>query len=147
MNNSGLRNALSILAALTPVAIVLLAAVVVFFARPAYPRDNGQWEATPHDIREWYQNLKQPDNPRVSCCGEADAYWADSYVVEGGKTYAIITDTRDNELLGRIPRPNGSRYHVPDQKMKHDAGNPTGHGVLFIGGTGDVLCYVTPGGV
>jgi hypothetical protein len=31
--------------------------------------------------------------------------------------------------------------------MKWDAGNPTGHGVIFIGVGGQVYCYVTPGGV
>ena len=44
----------------------------------ASARDFGQWEATDPQIREWYQALMQPDNPAVSCCGEADAYWADS---------------------------------------------------------------------
>ena len=67
----------------------------------AAARDNGQWEATPQEVRDWYRNLKQPDHPRVSCCGEADAYWADSFVVEDGKTIAIITDTRDDAPLKR----------------------------------------------
>ena len=29
------------------------------------------------DQNEWYQSLMQPDVPTSSCCGEADAYWAD----------------------------------------------------------------------
>ena len=28
-----------------------------------------------------------------------------------------------------------------------DEGNPTGHGIIFIGPAGQVYCYVTPGGV
>jgi len=35
-------------------------------------RDNGQWEGSDPKVRQWYQKLMQPDNPRVSCCGEAD---------------------------------------------------------------------------
>ena len=31
--------------------------------------------------------------------------------------------------------------------MKWDEGNPTGHGIIFIGTGGQVYCYVTPGGV
>jgi len=31
--------------------------------------------------------------------------------------------------------------------MKWDAGNPTGHGIIRIGGQGQVDCCVTPGGV
>jgi len=113
----------------------------------ALARDNGQWEATAQDVREWYRNLRQPDHPRVSCCGEADAYWADSFKVEDGKTVAIITDTRDDAPLRRPHIAPGTRVVVPDYKLKYDAGNPTGHGVIFVSPTGYVYCYVTPGGV
>src|ERR1700733_99252 len=58
----------------------------------ANARDYGQWEGTDPEIREWYQHLMQPDNPAVSCCGEADAYWADSFEVDGDK-YVAITST------------------------------------------------------
>src|SRR4051812_970902 len=80
----------------------------------ALARDNGQWEATAQDVREWYRNLRQPDHPRVSCCGEADAYWADSFKVEDGKTVAIITDTRDDAPLRRPHIAPGTRVVVPD---------------------------------
>jgi hypothetical protein len=40
-------------------------------------RDLRPWEAVDSAIREWYQALTQPDVPTASCCGEADAYWAD----------------------------------------------------------------------
>ena len=40
-------------------------------------RDLGQWEAADPQVRQWYQALVQPDVPNASCCGEADAYWAD----------------------------------------------------------------------
>lgn len=117
----------------------------------AWGRDAGQWEATDADVRAWYRDLKQPDYPTVSCCGEADAYHADSFVVENGTTIAIITDTRDDGPLGRPHIEPGTRIAVPDSKLKYDAGNPTGHGVIFVQqqqpGFFNVLCYVTPGGV
>ena len=44
-------------------------------------RDNGQWEGSDPKVRQWYRQLMQPDNPWVSCCGESDAFEADSYEV------------------------------------------------------------------
>ena len=41
----------------------------------------------------------------------------------------------------------GTKIPVPNHKMKWDAGNPTGHGIIFIGAQGQVYCYVTPGGI
>jgi hypothetical protein len=107
---------------------------------PASARDNGQWGNQSAALRQWFQNLMQPDNKLQSCCGEADAYEADSFEVSGDQYVAIITD-------GKGVIPNGTRISVPNQKMKWDAGNPTGHGILFIGTGGQVYCYVTPGGV
>ena len=43
--------------------------------------------------------------------------------------------------------PNGMRIAVPNSKMKWDQGNPTGHGIIFIGAAGALYCYVAPGGV
>jgi hypothetical protein len=60
----------------------------------AHARDNGQWEEIDPKVRAWYQELKQPDHPHMSCCGLADAYYADKVVTRDGKNYAIITDTR-----------------------------------------------------
>ncbi len=115
--------------------------------RTAHGRDYGQWEATDEAVRNWYRYLMQPDNPNISCCGEADAYWADSFTVEGGKTFATVTDDRDDALLNRPHIPNGTRVAVPDHKYKSDRGNPTGHGVLFMNTSGQVHCYITPGGI
>ena len=94
----------------------------------------------PQPIRQWFQKLMQPDNPVVSCCGEADAFEADTFEVQGDHYVAIITD-------GKGTIPNGTRIPVPNRKMKWDEGNPSGHGIIFIGSTGQVYCYVTPGGV
>jgi hypothetical protein len=115
-------------------------------------RDDGTgWAGQPAAVRQWFQSLMQPDNPRISCCGEADAYEADAFEVEGDHYVAIITD-------GKGIIENGTRIPVPNAKMKYDAGNPTGHGIVFIGSPqpgddgrlrpyGQVLCYVTPGGI
>jgi hypothetical protein len=108
---------------------------------PAMARDRGQWEHQPADIRQWFQRLMQPDHPETSCCGEADAYEADSFEVEGDHYVAIITAHRAVAII-----PIGTRISVPNFKMKWDSGNPTGHGIIFVGTQGQVFCYVTPGG-
>jgi hypothetical protein len=58
---------------------------------------SSQWDDPANaDLKRWYQDLKQPDNPVVSCCGEADAYWADAFeATSDGEYVAIITDPRD----------------------------------------------------
>jgi hypothetical protein len=121
------------------------ALVAAFLLSPALARDNGQWGGSPASVRQWFQSLMQPDNPAMSCCGEADAFEADTFEVEGDHYVAVITDGR-----GEIK--NGTRIEVPNNKMKWDAGNPTGHGVIFLGamnerGLRNLYCYVAPGGV
>ena len=120
----------------------MLRIVILFMlvSLPALARDNGQWGNQPAYLREWFQKLMQPDNPQMSCCGEADAFEADSFEVSGDKYVAIITN-------GKGVIPEGTRIPVPNQKLKWDEGNPTGHGIIFIGSNGQVFCYVTPGGV
>ena len=54
-------------------------------------RDLGQWENGDPGLKQWYQALMQPDVPSASCCGEADAYWADEIHVRNGKTYASLS--------------------------------------------------------
>ena len=100
-----------------------------------------------HEQAEWYQSLMQPDVPNASCCGEADAYWADEIHVRDGKSYATITDDRPDEPLGRPHLKNGTEIEIPNYKLKWDRSNPTGHGIVFLSRTGYVFCYVQPGGV
>jgi len=76
----------------------------------------------------------------MSCCGEADAFQANDFEVADGEYITIITD-------GKGVIPNATRIPVPKEKIKWDKGNPTGHGIIFIGSTGAVFCYVSPGGV
>jgi hypothetical protein len=83
-------------------------------------RDLGQWDDPANTgLKRWYQDLKQPDNPALSCCGEADAYWADAFeATSDGDYIAIITDPRDDEPLGRRHRDIGTRIVVPKNKIK-----------------------------
>jgi len=90
----------------------------------------------------------QPDNPSMSCCGEADAYWADIVDTDsGGELVAVITDDRLDEPLRRRHIPVDTRFVVPSHKIKFDRGNPTGHTIIFINSADQVLCYVQNGGV
>jgi len=114
----------------------------------ANARDVGQWGDQSPYIRQWFQKLMQPDNKSTSCCGEADAYEADSFEVEGDHYVAIVTNGAGDLAHGKPEIPNGTRIAVPNHKMKWDDGNPTGHGILFLQvGTNQVYCYITPGGV
>jgi hypothetical protein len=122
------------------------AAVFAVSVSRAPARDLGQWVDVDPQVRKWFQELKQPDNPTRYCCGESDAYWADSYEVNGDQYIAIITDERDDEPLRRPHIESGKRFVVPNNKIRWGSGNPTGHGIIFIGINGDIYCYLPPGG-
>lgn len=119
--------------ALAAIALCALPAVAGAEGWPLNPSDNPR-------ISEWFQSLMQPDLPSMSCCGRSDAFESDTFEVEGDHYVAIITD-------GRGIIPNGTRIPVPNWKMKWDQGNPTGHGIIFIGAGGTIYCYVAPSGV
>jgi hypothetical protein len=118
------------------------------FACAAAARDSGQWANEDPAVAAWFARLMQPDNPAVPCCGTADAYWADEVETDAdGRLVAVITDERPDEPLRRPHVPVGTRIVVPQQKIKFDRGNPTGHIVIFLNAALDVLCYVQNGGV
>lgn len=125
----------------------IAALICALSSTPIIARDLGQWENADPAIAAWYSSLRQPDNPTISCCGQADAYWADKVEIDGDKVFAIITDDRPDEPLGRPHVPIGTRIEVPRHKLKFDAGNPTGHVVIFLSRNLDVYCYVQNGGV
>ena len=112
---------------------------LVTLTLPVTARDTGQWENQPIYLRQWFQKLMQPNNPDMSCYGEADALEADSFEIRSNQYVAIITN-------GKGIIPEGTRISVPKNKVKWDNGNPTGHGIIFIGNAGQIYCYVTPGG-
>jgi len=87
---------IGILAGVIVLVIVGTVVASLFSVRSAKARDVGQWAASDPIIGNWYKGLMQPDNPHMSCCGKADAYWADKVEVVDGKVFATITDTRDD---------------------------------------------------
>lgn len=123
----------------------------LIFGCPHYAHARGDsWADTAPNVRQWFQSLMQPDAPAVSCCGEADAYEADEYTVDGDTIVAVVTDERGDTFPSGATRPHiepGTKIRVPAGKVKWDAGNPTGHGIIFLGGGETVYCYVAPGGV
>ena len=127
--------------------VISLVFLVSALVGVAHGRDNGQWEGSDPEIRQWYKSLMQPDNPTASCCGEADAYWCDDISVRSGKTYCRITDPRPDAPLGRPHREIGEEFEIPPEKLKWDSGNPTGHYVIFLRVDGFVWCFVQAGGV
>lgn len=132
------------LAVIAICVIVLVLAIGTHFARA---RDLGQWNGSDPSVKSWYDALMQPDVPTASCCGEADAYWCDDYYARDGKAFCRITDDRPDEPRERPHVDVGTEIEIPNNKLKWDRSNPTGHGVVFLSRAGYVFCYVQPGGV
>lgn len=141
---------------LTVVSFILCA----LFWRQALSRDSGQWAQLPLEPGEtaleraqrnaWFNRQKMPDNDNISCCGEADAYYADkARTGADGNTIAIITDDRKDAPLGRRSIPIGTEYTIPRHKMKDTRSDPnlTGHTIIFVGTSDDVFCYLPDGGI
>lgn len=134
---------------------IIILLLTLLISQFAFARDNGQWDNNSDPVtKNWYKSLERPDAPGSSCCGEADAYWSDLFeATPDGNYIAIITDTRDDAPLGRPHRSSGTKVVIPKEKMKIDAGNPTGHGIVFLafqraeqieaGEAPYVYCYVT----
>lgn len=100
-------------------------------------------------VTQWMETLMQPDAPNVRCCGEGDAYWCDDYGFDGKDAYCKITD--DRHIHGRPNIPVGTKIIIPQHKLKHDKGNPTGHNIVFAApyyqNSGYlVFCFVQGGG-
>jgi hypothetical protein len=115
------------------------------------------------ELDAWYKGLYQPDNPQMSCCGKADAYWCDdphSKKDHLGKVtnWCTITDDRPDLPRGRPHVDVGTEIKIPDEKIKWGPNdtqprtdwmtgqpvslNPTGHGVVFLSRGFYVYCYV-----
>jgi hypothetical protein len=135
---------------LTLAVVAIMVLIVLLYSMHIAPaRDLGQWDAVNSDsaVRDWYRNLMRPDVPTASCCGEADAYWADEVHVRAGKTYAVITDDRPDAPRGRPHIPVGTEIEVPPEKLKWDSSNPTGHNILFVTVAGYAWCFVQSTGI
>jgi hypothetical protein len=148
------------------VCSTLIAACVLAFGQA---RASDGWEGRPsvcaqvvspvvaQRCHEWVSTVKRPDT-RTSCCGEGDAFVADNFRLEDGVLIAIITNdypTVTNEQGNLIYAPTDFRYNlkagteikVPQEKVNHaleDVGNVSGHGVIFLGGQGEVYCFIFP---
>jgi hypothetical protein len=122
--------------------VVLGLAIAINFA---HAKNSGQWSLVDPEVRNWYESLKQPDNPAVSCCGEADSYFCDEHA-EGDQVYCIINDDRNDEILKREHVDNGTRINIPPNKINHDP-NMAGHGVVFLSRNQWVYCFIGIGGV
>ena len=132
--------------------LAYLATISLFASHVMAQEHSGKddrWGETSAEIRQWYRELMQPDNPTISCCGEADAYWADLFEVAPDGSYIAIITEEERKVVpqGRPNIPSGTKIPVPNRKLKFDRGNPTGHGIIFMSGAGDVYCYIVPGGV
>lgn len=135
------RTRKQMLQAIAFMVIVGAAVFLIALVGKALAKDVGQWGDTDPEIRHWYQTLMMPDLPYVSCCGEADSYWADDVFVKDGKTYALITDDRDDAALHRSHRDRTVPHLIPDNKLER-TNNPTGHNVIFLSGGDDVYCFI-----
>lgn len=103
------------------------------------------------DISFYYESLRMPDMPMISCCGWGDAYKADQTEIDPitGDLVAVITDTgpdiiplADGRIINRLHIPAGTKFVVPKSKIrKKPIPNPTGHTIIFIGAQMNVLCY------
>lgn len=122
--------------------LIIAAGLLAFSVGVAHSHDHDHPE-----LDAWYSTLMQPDNPMVSCCGEADGYYCDTWYVRKGQTYCRITDDRDDEPLKRPHVEVGTEIAIPDYKLKWDKQNPTGHAVVFLSRMQYVYCFVQNGGV
>jgi len=138
-------------------AVSILAAGIIFLTllSGAHARDLGQWENIDPVVREWYRNLKEPDFPQYSCCGQANAYWCDEIHVKhapngDANTFCTITDDRDDAPRKRPHVPVGTELYIPPNKLKWDEGNPTGHSIIFLDASSNqlvqVVCFVQNSG-
>jgi len=149
-------------AAVGGVVSVVLVGVLLLLAvtTKVQARDFSDPSLTPQQQLEryqWFSRQKMPDNPGMSCCGEGDAYYADSVFRDGKDDYAVITDDRPDGPLGRPHIKPGTRIAIPPHKYKDTRAdpNPTAHTIIFVRwydedpdyGNWGVLCYLPYGGM
>lgn len=122
-------------------AFSLVAMGIIILLSSAHAAVGDRWASVDPELREWFQSLKQPDNPQVSCCGSGDAYYADEITVKtGNKVFVTITDNRGN------PLPVGTELEIPPHKMNRDA-NRTGQYIVFASPNGTVYCFISGTGI
>lgn len=135
-----MSRALAVMLGSLAVFVIAMVVILVLSIKAAFARDLGQWKDADPELRAWYQSLKQPDVPAISCCGEADSYWCDEGA-RGQQVICTINDNRDDAALMRKHVPNGTVIEIPQHKINKDP-NPTGHAVVFLSMAGYVWCFV-----
>ena len=68
------------------------------------------------------------------------------FVAEEGEA-GLFYIRHPDEPRGRPHVEIGTEIEIPDNKLKWDKSNPTGHGIVFLSRNRYVFCYVQPGGV
>lgn len=140
------------------IAIAALVVGVLMFVHLAL----AQTKYAAPDLSEYYTSLMQPDNPKSSCCGDGDRYFADKteactaedlVVVPTCVIVAVITDDGPDvfdvpsEQGGKrtIRRPHipiGTRILVPASKLrKNPIPNPTDRNIVFTGTSLYPYCF------
>lgn len=137
--------------------IKIIAILFLITSTIAYANDY----STP-DISEYYELLRQPDRPEVSCCGDGDAYYADkveecplSLTKNECFLIAIITDTRSDiiktskgDIIHRHHVEPGTKIIVPPHKIRKEyIPNPTNHNIIFLNYNLNVFCWEPLGGI
>jgi hypothetical protein len=117
--------------------IIAALAIVAASGTGAAAFDHGFDHSTARS--QFFRGLKRPDHYPKPCCGDADAYEADTYTKNPDGSYdVVITDGSEKTYpdgVRRIEIPNGSKVHVPANQInppKETKNNPTGHAWLFM---------------
>lgn len=135
-------------AALVMAALALIFSIAALIASvvPAPAMDHGFSDLPqPHTPEMlWIETRKMPGLPprNSSCCGKGDVYYADIYTRNPDGSYeAEITEgsaIKYPDGTYRPAIPNGTKFHVDAFRVNPpEDGNPTGHGIVFLGVGGE----------
>lgn len=118
--------------ALTPIVFVFAAAVVIFFAQPAFPREQypGQYAQLDPAIGKWFRDQKVPGTSR-SCCSEADGASAEEDIRQG-KYWVRFTAKQYNDGAPPIEIDSGW-MQVPDEAVIDNEPNLNGGAIVWWG--------------
>lgn len=122
--------------------ILVISLLLTTFANAA------EWSLDPTVQRWWNESVVR------ACCSLADGFEADEYESTEGGVWATITDDGspvcweddDGTQLCRRALPEQKKFFVPQEKIRYDPKNPTGHGILFLLTNDQVMCYFLPSG-
>lgn len=145
--------------------ILALAIGMVLLSGSALSRDG--WDrdrptvcglaSRPEICQNWISTVQRPDYRGASCCGAADSFLADNFVLgPNGELYAVISedypdvpgiDLDDGSAPHDFSIHKGDRILIPPEKVNHlpEDANRSSHGVVFLMPSNhSVLCYFFP---